>query len=40
MLSELKLNGVAQLILLDDEASLPGSDVLMSLMDKMDHSGS
>ncbi|MGK3126437.1 DUF4113 domain-containing protein [Candidatus Pantoea formicae] len=39
MLSELKPNGVAQLNLFDDEAHRTGSDVLMSLMDKMNRSG-
>lgn len=39
MLSELKPNGVAQLNLFDDEAPRPGSDALMSLMDKMNRSG-
>lgn len=39
MLRELKPNVIAQLILFDDEALCPGSDALMSLMDKMNRSG-
>ncbi len=39
MLSELRPSGVAQLNLFDDEAPRPGSEALMSLMDKMNRSG-
>lgn len=39
MLDELRLNGIAQLNLFDEETPRPGSEALMNLMDKMNRTG-